>query len=55
MDLILNKKVMNGNHVPNADHITRYCGGSKINEDGSINGMAFIPREDEETYDAKLN
>jgi hypothetical protein len=38
---------MQGDSVPDSDHITRYCGGSQINEDSTISGAAFHLREGE--------
>lgn len=39
---------MKGDPVPNPHHIARYCGGTQINEDGSISGAAFRLRAGEE-------
>lgn len=38
---------MQGDPLPDSDHITRYCGASQINEDGTISGAAFRSREGE--------
>lgn len=32
---------MKGDQVPNEDHIARYCGGSRVKEDGTISGEVF--------------
>ena len=39
---------MKDDQVPDSDHITRYCGGSSVESDGTINRMAFRLRKDEE-------
>lgn len=39
---------MNGNTIPDEDHISRYCKPSKISEDGQIEFGAFMLRKDEE-------
>ena len=38
---------MKGDLVPDSDHIARYCGGSSVESDGTINRMAFRLRKDE--------
>ena len=38
---------MKGDLVPNKDHISRLCGGSKVLPDGSISGEAFRIRNNE--------
>lgn len=38
---------MKGDVVPNADHVSRLCGGSHVREDGSIAATAFKPRPGE--------
>ena len=40
---------MKGDIVPDADHVTRLCGGSHIREDGTIAATAYKPRPGE-TY-----
>jgi len=32
---------MSGDHIPDPDHIARYCGGKQIDENGRIDGAAF--------------
>lgn len=32
---------MNGDTIGDAEHVARYCGGSQVNQDGTINGAAF--------------
>lgn len=39
---------MKGDLVPDSDHIARYCGGSSVESDGTINRMAFRIRNGEE-------
>ena len=39
---------MKGDQVPDSDHIARYCGGSSVESDGTINRMAFRIRNGEE-------
>ncbi len=39
---------MNGDTIPDEDHISRYCKPSKISEDGQIEFGAFMLRKDEE-------
>lgn len=39
---------MQRDRVPETDHISRYCGGAQIHEDGRISGTAFRLRESEE-------
>jgi hypothetical protein len=34
--------------VPDTDHISRYCGGAHVHEEGGIGGTAFRLRELEE-------
>ncbi len=36
---------MQGDLVPDPHHITRYCGGSHVHEDGTIDGTAFRLKE----------
>ena len=38
---------MKGDVIPDADHITRLCGGSHVREDGTISATAFKPRPGE--------
>ena len=38
---------MKGDVVPDADHVTRLCGGSHVREDGTIAATAFKPRPGE--------
>jgi hypothetical protein len=40
---------MKGDVVPDADHVTRLCGGSHLREDGTIAATAYKPRPGE-TY-----
>ncbi|MCI0558233.1 MAG: hypothetical protein MN733_07035 [Nitrososphaera sp.] len=35
---------MKGDPIADSEHISRYCGGSQVNEDGTINGVAFRVR-----------
>lgn len=39
---------MKGDRVPDKDHIARYCGGAKIDEDGNVTGPCFELRSEEE-------
>ena len=39
---------MKGDRVPDSDHIARYCRGSSVESDGTINRMAFRIRKGEE-------
>lgn len=39
---------MKGDQIPDSDHIARYCGGSSVASDGSVNRMAFRIRNGEE-------
>ena len=39
---------MQRDRVPDTDHISRYCGGAQVHEDGHISGTAFRLRESEE-------
>lgn len=39
---------MKGDRIPDSDHISRYCGASSIESDGTVNGTAFRIREGEE-------
>ncbi len=36
---------MRGEQIPDADHISRYCGGSHVKPDGKISGVAFQIKE----------
>jgi len=36
---------MKGNSIPDINHVTRYCGGSRVKEDGTISGDAFRLRK----------
>jgi hypothetical protein len=36
---------MKGDAVPDSDHISRYCKGTQVNSDGTINGTAFRLRD----------
>lgn len=36
---------MKGDPLPEPDHVTRYCGGAQVHEDGSIDGVAFCLRQ----------
>ena len=36
---------MKGEPVPDADHISRLCGGSQVKSDGTISGSAFLLRK----------
>ena len=38
---------MTGDEIPDSDYVSRYCGGSQIDEDGIVDGAAFRPREGE--------
>ena len=38
---------MKGDRVPDSDHIARYCRGSSVESDGTINRMAFRIRNEE--------
>jgi hypothetical protein len=40
---------MRGDIVPDADHVTRLCGGSHVREDGTVAATAYKPRPGE-TY-----
>lgn len=41
---------MKGDDIPGEHHLTHYCGFAQIHEDdGTIDGSAFIPREGEES------
>jgi len=48
MDLIHGLPRMTG-RIINDHHVSRYCGGSHVTEDGRVSGTAFLPRGDE-TY-----
>ncbi|MGH8582252.1 MAG: hypothetical protein ACREWG_05580 [Gammaproteobacteria bacterium] len=39
---------MQRDRVPDSDHVSRYCGGAQVHEDGHISGTAFRLRESEE-------
>lgn len=39
---------MKGDPIPPEHHVTRYCGGSSIDEDGNPNGTAFRRRPSED-------
>lgn len=39
---------MKGDRVPDSDHISRYCRGSSVESNGTINRMAFRIRNEEE-------
>lgn len=39
---------MRRDRVPDSDHISRYCGGAHIHEDGRISGVAFRLRESQQ-------
>ena len=39
---------MKGGHIPDSDHIARYCGAARIMDSGNISGLAFKLRDGEE-------
>jgi len=46
---------MRGDPVPDTDHVARYCGGSTIHPDGTVDGSAFRLRKQEGEWENYLS